>query len=545
MISAFMENPPTPTLDQEHLEKRVLKISPGWVLSGLLVGLVAAFLYFPPALVNEAPFHDDKAYINNALIASGRIAPEMAIGPYAEERPPLFWWLITGLFLLGAPNESVRWISPLTATLGVVGVYLLASRLFNDFRVGLLSGAFISVSDFYVLTTSYSLTDSIGSILAVLAILSFSLGLRDGVFMWLAGPLTAISIIARDQNLLIIPVIIISLVLVSRLGLKRKVLLLAAIALALSPAIALTQDRMLQIVSDIITPILKDPAYIYILASFLALSTMIVYKVAEQKNLISGRTNVGERIFDIGLAAGLALLLLHPFFIDNIRLGDTFQIAGKGILSRPVAHSIMARELGVGAELSYMERVVIWTSETIKLATIPLLALSALGAVLILWGRARIGRPVVLWGFLSLGYVILFTHLEYRFLAQAIPPLAILAAYAITRLWKTSRIFPAILIPLTLFFLFLPPQPNLPIPDITQPTGIQGLNTLLSGSPSGGWLTDYLAYLKTVTPTNRIAINPLNPITGLTVIPLLIATLYIGVRRITIPEEKPDFGKAY
>jgi 4-amino-4-deoxy-L-arabinose transferase-like glycosyltransferase len=116
------------TVFQDAFEAGSFRVPLSWVLAGVLVGLLAAFIYFPPALVNEAPFHDDKAYINNALIASGRIRPEDAIGPYAEERPPLFWWLLTGLFILGAPNDSVRWASPLATTLGVVGIYFSGSK---------------------------------------------------------------------------------------------------------------------------------------------------------------------------------------------------------------------------------------------------------------------------------------------------------------------------------------------------------------------------------------------------------------------------------
>jgi 4-amino-4-deoxy-L-arabinose transferase-like glycosyltransferase len=522
------------TVFQDAFEAGSFRVPLSWVLAGVLVGLLAAFIYFPPALVNEAPFHDDKAYINNALIASGRIRPEDAIGPYAEERPPLFWWLLTGLFILGAPNDSVRWASPLATTLGVVGIYFLAARLFNDFRAGLLAAIFISVSDFFTLTTSYILTDSMGSVLAMLAILSFSLGLRDGVFMWLAGPLTALSIIARDQNLLIVPVILLSLIWVSRLGLGRKLLLFILLAISVSPVILLSQERALQLVSDIITPIFKDQPYLYILGAYLGLSAMIVYKVAEQRNLISRRVNVGERIFDIGLALGLALLVLHPFFMDNVRLGDTFQIAGKGILSRPIAHAIMARELGIGAELPYFERVFIWASQSLKLATLPLLILSLFGALHMLRRGVKIGRPLILWGFLSLAYVILFTHLEYRFLAQAIPPLAILAAYAVAQLWRTSRIFPAILIPLTLLYLFLPPHPYLPLPSLTQPTTIQGLIALTSGNTDGGWLTQYLTYLENIPPAGGLAINPIYPVLGLTTIPLLIISILIGIRRIII-----------
>jgi 4-amino-4-deoxy-L-arabinose transferase-like glycosyltransferase len=519
----------------EFPKEKVLRISTGWALVGVLVGVMAAILFFPPALVNEAPFHDDKAYINNALIASGRVTPEMVRGPFAEERPPLFWWLITGLLILGAPIESVRWVSPLIASIGVVGIYFLASRLFNDFRIGLLSAAFISVSDFFILTTSYILTDSMGSIIAALAIICFSLGLRDGVFMWLAGPLVALSIIARDQNLLIVPVIVLSLVWMSRLRLGRKIAILMLLGVALAPALILPQERILQIVSDLVTPIFRDPAYLYILVTYLSFMGAVVYKVAVQRNLVSRKSNVGERIFDIGLALGLALLLLHPFFIDNIRLGDTFQIAGKGILSRPIAHAIMARELGIGAQLPFPERVSTWTWESIKLLTLPLLMLSILGAVMIMWRGVRMARPLMLWGLLSLLYVILFTHLEYRFLAQAVPPLAVLAAYALARLWRVSRVLPAILIPLTIFFLLFPAQPSSPIPDTSMLRTLQGLNTLMSGPAQGGWLTQYIAYLKTITPANTGGIDPMYPLLGLTTIPILFVSIYVGLHRITIP----------
>lgn len=514
--------------------ERRIKIPAGWVLATLLVGVLAALIYFPPALINEAPFYDDKAYINNALISSGRIRTEDARGPYAEERPPLFWWMLTGLLMLGTPNDSVRWASPLATTLGVVGICILTARLFNDMKAGLLAAIFISVSDFFTLTTSYILTDSMGSVLAMLAILSFALGLRDGVFMWLAGPLTALSIIARDQNLLLVPVILLSMIWVSRLGMARKLLLLIVLAASIFPIIQLSQERALTIVSNFITPVFTDQAYLYILGAYLALSAMIVYRVAEQRNLISRHVNISERIFDIGLALGIALLVLHPFFMDNVRLGETFQIAGSGVLSRPIAHAIMARELGIGADLPFLERVSIWVFQSLRLATLPLIILSLVGTVLIFRREVRVGRPLILWGLLSLGYVILFTHLEYRFLAQAIPPLAILAAYAVAQLWRTSKIFPAILIPLTLIFLFLPSQPQLPLPSLTQPTTLQGWAALLSGNTGGGWLTDYLTYLRNTPPVGDATINPLYPTIGVATIPMLVISIYVGLRRILI-----------
>jgi hypothetical protein len=74
--------------------------------AALLVFLASLATYLPPALVNEAPFWDDKAYINNALIFSGRLSPQDVRGPYAEERPPLFWWLLTGLYAFKPPRRN-------------------------------------------------------------------------------------------------------------------------------------------------------------------------------------------------------------------------------------------------------------------------------------------------------------------------------------------------------------------------------------------------------------------------------------------------------
>ncbi|MEM4384657.1 MAG: glycosyltransferase family 39 protein, partial [Candidatus Caldarchaeum sp.] len=164
----------------------------------IVVFAAALLTYLPPALVNEAPFWDDKAYINNALIASGRIEPSQAMGPYAEERPPLFWWLLALLYTAGLPVETARLISPLTASAGVVAVFLLTSKVFKSSLTGLLTALILVVHDYFVLTTSYILTDSLGSILAFLTLACFSLGLRYGHYMWLSGILMSAAILARD-----------------------------------------------------------------------------------------------------------------------------------------------------------------------------------------------------------------------------------------------------------------------------------------------------------------------------------------------------------
>ncbi|MEM4303547.1 MAG: phospholipid carrier-dependent glycosyltransferase [Candidatus Caldarchaeum sp.] len=109
-------------------------------------------------MVNEAPFWDDKAYINNALVSSGRIEPSKVWGPFAEERPPLFWWLLTAVYLTGAPVEWARLVSPLMTSLGVAAIYLLTTKIFRSVSACLLTSLIMVFLDYFVLTTSYILT---------------------------------------------------------------------------------------------------------------------------------------------------------------------------------------------------------------------------------------------------------------------------------------------------------------------------------------------------------------------------------------------------
>ncbi|MDW8360714.1 MAG: hypothetical protein RMK31_09080, partial [Candidatus Caldarchaeum sp.] len=403
-----------------------------YVLS-LAVLALALFFYLPPALVNEAPFWDDKAYINNALIASGRIEPSQAQGPYAEERPPLFWWFLTLLYSAGLPVQTARLMSPLTVAAGLVAVFLLTSKIFRSFMTGFLTALTLAVHDYFIQTTSYILTDALGSILAFLTLATFSLGLRYGPYMWASGALLASAILARDQNLLLLPTIAVSMVWIAKASKTLKLLSTAALILLAFTALYMTQEVFFQMISDAATVVLLDRAYLPFLALLASFTSLVVYKVSEQKNLVSRRPSIEERFFDMLLAAVICVAVLHPFFLDNVRLGEEYQIEGRGVLSRPVAHSIMVRNDIAKMGLNTYERVSIWFSATLQLITIPILVLSVLGSILVLRDRVVQARPLIVWAAVSIPYVFFFTHIEYRFLAQAVPPLVSLAAYGITR----------------------------------------------------------------------------------------------------------------
>jgi 4-amino-4-deoxy-L-arabinose transferase-like glycosyltransferase len=401
--------------------------------AALLVFLASLATYLPPALVNEAPFWDDKAYINNALIFSGRLSPQDVRGPYAEERPPLFWWLLTDLYALNLPVETARLVSPTVTAVGVTALFLLTSVIFRRILAGLLTALILILSDYFVLTTSYILTDSMGSVLGFLTILCFSLGLRYGPYMWAAGGLMALSILARDQNLLLVPTILLSMVWVARVGRvfeashaggprrhsvrRRHVEAGGLPATRLRPAL---------------TPMFLEPTFIPILAVAGIFSATAVYVVAAQKNLVSRRPSLEERSFDILAGAVLCVIMLTPFFYDNVRLGEEFQIAGRGVLSRAVAHAIMVRGDIERMGLSFTERVAGWVYEGLRWLSPLLFVLAAAGALWALRMREELAKPAILWALFSVLYVFLFAHLEARFLSQAVPPLAFLASYAFT-----------------------------------------------------------------------------------------------------------------
>ncbi|MEM2237417.1 MAG: glycosyltransferase family 39 protein [Candidatus Caldarchaeum sp.] len=497
----------------------------------VVVFAAALLTYLPPALVNEAPFWDDKAYINNALIASGRIEPSKVWGPFAEERPPLFWWLLTAVYLTGSPVEWARLVSPLMTSLGVAAIYLLTAKIFRSVSAGLLTSLIMVFLDYFVLTTSYILTDAFGSVLAFLTILCFGLGLRFGPYMWVAGSLLAASIVARDQNMLLIPCLILSMVWVARAPKWFKLFVLSVLAATAYLALSMSQEVFLQRLSDIITPVILDRTFAPFLVLSFLFAVMAVYKVYEQKNLLSARPSIGERSLDIFLGIVVCVVLLYPFFIDNVRLGDEFQIAGKGVLSRPVSHSIMVRDGITKQGLNTVQRIVAWSTASVELLTLPLVLLSAAGCLLTVKNGVAQARPAIVWAAVTIPYVFVFTHLEYRFLVQAVPPMSFLAAYAISRVAAWNKYAGAAVAFSLLFFIVFPSNNGL-TPTFESPTFVKGWKALAGEStPSEKWLTDYVMYLRDVAEQPRLTISLANVVSACAVIPSLLSAVYLGLRR--------------
>jgi 4-amino-4-deoxy-L-arabinose transferase-like glycosyltransferase len=502
-----------------------------WLIMLLIV--VSSIMFYPPAFLNEAPFWDDKAYINNALIASGRASQKEVWGPFAEERPPLFWWFLTGLFIIGAPNWIVKLVSPTFTIIGIIGVYILTARIFRNVLVGILSSIFLIFSNFFITTTSYILTDSMGAILSILYILCFSLGLLYRPFIWLSGPLLAFSIMARDQNLVLIPVTIIFLLWISNIQTKYKLMLLILLFITFLPVVFLPIYIYLQYISNIFTPLLLNTTTPFITVIMtIALGLLITQKTSSYYLQVKNGIKQSKIIFDILLATFLCLSFLYPYFYDNNRLGEEYQIAGKGFLARPISHFIMASQDIAKMNIPTNIRILLWIIEVLKLMTIPLLFLAILGSMLIILRRIHIIKSLIILAFLSISYIIGFTHLEARFLVQAIPPIAIIASYALTELVKKWKLVGYITIILTLVFVLFPSQPQIPIPDLSQkPTTVESILILMGTKKrEETWLTSYFEYLKTL-PQSQPRINIAYPTLALSSLILSIFIIYLALKK--------------
>ena len=498
--------------------------------------VVSALMLYPPGMINEALFWDDKAYINNALIASGRASPSQVSGPHAEERPPLFWWLITAFFLLGAPIGIVRFISPTFGLLTVLAVFVFSWRIFRNIWTGFFSALLLSTSYFYILTSSYILSDAMGATLSILYILCLCLGFRERHALWLSGPFLAFSIMARDQNLLLIPATILMMIWIffKRLTLKLMLstLLISGLGLILT---TISLEEVLQYISNIITPIVIDPLFFSLTLILSGLCLLLSITPPSIREVGVDGIQSTDLMFDLLLAFFSALSILYPYFVDNYRLSAEYQIVGRGVLSRPISHLMMART-GIGTELPPWAMRIQWIKHVIQFITMPILALAMIGSISALKKEKHTGIILTTWSLLSLGYVVFFTHLEARFLIQCFPPIFMLAGYGLSRIGNKNKLLCFLSMLLTTLFLVFPVGRNTLLPDISQtPITFSSLRILMRFEHVHKvWLTPYITYLSTRMCSSIPRIQLIYPILGLSSLILSVGVIYLIWRELNL-----------
>uniref|UniRef100_A0A7C5U6Z6 Uncharacterized protein n=1 Tax=Caldiarchaeum subterraneum TaxID=311458 RepID=A0A7C5U6Z6_CALS0 len=256
-----------------------------------------------------------------------------------------------------------------------------------------------------------------------------------------------------------------------------------------------------------------------------------VYKVAEQKNLLSRRPSIEERAFDMFLAIAILLFILLPFFIDNIRLGQEFQIEGRGILSRPVAHSLMVKNDIARTGLGTVERVIFWLNSIPSLFTAPLLITAGAGVFMALKNRVTLAKPLILYLVLTIGYIMPFTHIEYRFLAPAVPAAAAFTGYAVAQVARKSKLLGAVIAAVVLVYAFPETSFYGLVPTFQQPAVITGWQIFLSYSRyAETWFSDYVAYLDGVLRPPNLLLPISYVAAAWSTILFLAAAVYIGFK---------------
>lgn len=387
------------------------------------------------------PLYDDKAYLNNGLVFGGRISRQFVQGPIAEERPPLLWWTLATIFATGIPLRAVNSLVPVYGIVLMVAVFALAYEMTEDFRISLYSTVLLGFNSFFLVFSSLLLSDIPGTALGTVFILCTYLGIAKHKIRYIiaAGPILALNLIMRDQNLILIPVSLFFLVLALETKfLKKMLLLLAATAVGVIPLIRYGLIGTLQILSNILTPIIIGAPYGVPMTS-VGMSNFVVYLlvltfftvyvfVAVQK---PGVRSSGLYATGFLISAEFFALMIYPYLWDNVRIGAEFQIAGRGVLSRLISHEIMTLTIGQGMQLSLSQRWLWWITGLPFMVTPTFLVLSGLGLILAYRARVSLNFELLLsWVVLTTGFTIWQGQLEARYLAPCLPAMAILAGWA-------------------------------------------------------------------------------------------------------------------
>jgi len=496
--------------------------------------IISTTLFFLAGYVNQVPQYDDKAYLNNALIHSGRLDKKDVLGPYADERPPLFWWLLTTIFLLNAPISLAKFLSPFFGVVLVVATYALTKKMFRSVPKGFYSGLFLASNAFMLSSTGGLLSDIPGTALSALTLLCIYAGViekRDS-YLFASGPLLALSLMMRDQNLILIPIILFYLS--TRLSLSSFLKTLVAFAAGLSlglPVMLYGLIKTLTIVSNWATPIITGGAYVipFTTINFTPASALSIIALYMAALFYSFGGRKRRRAYVPILSALLFFLTIYPYLWDNYLLGGRYEIQGQGVLSRLIAHQIMSETIGVGADLTAMARRIWWLSQFASLISPLIIVLSTVGLIIMIKKRRHSELAMLFpWLAFTSGFTIFFSYLEIRFLAPTLPVFAIIASYGFVETMDWGRFklsrpqndmgrasftpklgviieiclvsVSAWLIDIVLTMLDFPGK-------IGSTAVVDLLNMALS--PQKGWFSDYLIYLQGKMTSPSFGFDPM------------------------------------
>jgi hypothetical protein len=464
---------------------------------------------------NSIPLYDDKAYLNNALVFGGRISKTAVQGPFAEERPPLLWWTLASLLSTGISLLAVNFLVPIYGLILILAVFTLAYEITNDLRIAIYSAIILGFNSFFLVFSSLLLSDIPGAALATVFMLCLYVGIvkhKQG-YIIVAGPLLALNIIMRDQNLILIPIALVFAIFSLQLKRLSKVVLTIVVGVVLAVPIGkYGLIATLQSMSALLTPVVigspfKTPvtnvAVSYFIMYLAVITFFSLYGFVAINNANTSRWI--KRCATLVLSGELLTLMIYPYLWDNFRLGAEYQIAGKGIFARLIAHDIMAITVGQGMNLPLSQRLSWWITGLPFILTPTLLILSIVGIVVLFRVKEKESARLLLpWFLLTIGFTLWQSQLEARYIALSVPPMAIFAGVAARWLeLKLRGYFKALVLPAILL------SENIVMHSLsinltwTAPLLADALQ-YFEAQPTGWWFT----YMRTIHGGGQLILDP-------------------------------------
>ena len=157
------------------------------------------------ALNNSLYTWDEASYLINALDTTEQLEPNMQ-NYVAHERHPLLSWLIAGTLLLHLPSIFYQLLSLVSLALLFLLIYKMGTKFYSQ-EVGFLAGFILITIPTLVFLSTKILTDIPGGLLFSFCLYLYYKGLdQPKYFLW-GGFVGGVSIMMRDMNILLVPIL--------------------------------------------------------------------------------------------------------------------------------------------------------------------------------------------------------------------------------------------------------------------------------------------------------------------------------------------------
>lgn len=182
------------------------------------------------SLNNEIYTWDETSYIINGIQLSKENLNPVLEKYIAFERHPLLSWIIAGAINIGLPVWSYNLISFFSLILLLLLTYRIGKEFFNK-DVGLIAAFLLTTIPTVIILSAKVLTDIPSTFLFSFSFYLYYNGLKKPMnFLW-GGLVGGLSVIMKDMNLLLIPILLVFLIIFWKKINKKYFLISAFVAL--------------------------------------------------------------------------------------------------------------------------------------------------------------------------------------------------------------------------------------------------------------------------------------------------------------------------